>query len=352
MDRREWLGRLSISRHAFGRYDRIANWLKLLGGYSPFPLNIDLVLTLRCNLACRMCNLRQEEYRRLFSGFREPELSTGEWLEIIDDIRRSFHFRPNVNLLGGEPSLYEGYLEIAAYAKQRGFRCTYTTNGTFLARDARAIVSSGVDVVVVSIDGEREIHDYIRRAGSYDRAIEGIQKINKLKTDQGKPSPQIFLACAISGDNVGHLVHVIDLAKDLGVAYVVYFHLQFPDRQIKLHHIDPGAMKREIAQVTAKARSYKISVSFYPALRDDQIAGYYLDSCDALPSGCISPWLRMAIMPDGSIVPCRDFVMGNARTGVENLGQVWNSRQFRSFRRRLARFGASAECGRCCRRQY
>lgn len=352
MDYRAWLGKLSVSSKALGRYQWIAKFLKLFNGYSPFPFHIDLILTLRCNLACKMCNLRQEENVKLFSAFREPELSAMEWMGIIKDIKGSFYFRPNLNLLGGEPSIYKGYLDIAAFIKQQGFRCTYTTNGTFLTRDAANIVSIGVDVIVVSIDGPREIHDSIRGPGVYENAVKGIHVMNELKGMQRKRVPQIFLACTINGDNYGHLVDVIDIARELDINYIIFYHLQFPDREIGIHNIDVGYLIGEMAEVKRKAVDNSISISFYPHLKTDQIATYYLQTSDQLGRGCISPWLRMTIMPNGTIVPCRNYGMGNVRIDRITRGSVWNNKKFRTFRKKLAKRGLFPDCGRCCRKQH
>jgi len=349
---RATFSRLSITARGFGRYLPLANILKPFGGYSPFPLHMDLVLTLRCNLACRMCNLRQDQNLEYFTPFSRPELTAAEWQAVIDDIGRSFYFKPNLNLLGGEPSLYRDYLTLASYAKQRGFRCTYTTNGSFLQRDAEQIVASGVDVIAVSIDGPQEIHDMIRRTGVFSKALQGIQAVNEQKQAQSRPAPRIFLACAVSGDNWSQLHEVVSIAKAAGVNHVTFLHLQFPDADLGSHGIDVTGLKREIAVVREQAAHSQVSVSFYPYLKDGQIAPYYMLPADELGHGCVSPWVRLSIMPDGTITPCRGHVLGNVRSGPGSLRQVWNGPELLAYRRKLASSGTFDDCGRCCRREF
>ena len=61
------------------------------------------------------------------------------------------------------------------------------TNGSLLSRYAADIVSLGIDVVVVSIDGARETHNLIRGASwSYDQAIEGIRALREEQKRQKK----------------------------------------------------------------------------------------------------------------------------------------------------------------------
>jgi radical SAM protein with 4Fe4S-binding SPASM domain len=347
-----WLGNLSLSQKSFAKYQRFANFLKIFNGYSPFPLNIDLILTMRCNLRCPFCVCRQEEKAGIVSAFRSPELSPAEWIDVVRDIKKSFFFRPNLNLLGGEPSVYEGYLDIAEFIKQEGFRCSYTTNGSFLTRDAEQIVSIGVDVITVSIDGARKLHNKIRGAGVFDRAVEGIQAINKIKKIKGSKAPRVFLACTISSDSHAHLADLIDVANDLEINYVNFLHLQFPDAEMGMHDINVDDLIVEMSKVKTRAREKNVSINFYPHLRAEQISTYYRQPSNKLGKGCISPWLRMVIMPNGRVIPCGDYVVGDVKAEGTTIKSLWNSEEFQFFRQKLSRKKLFLKCERCCRKQY
>jgi MoaA/NifB/PqqE/SkfB family radical SAM enzyme len=350
MNLRAMLGQLSISSRGLSRYQWLANPLKLFHGYSPFPLNLDLMLTIRCNLNCITCINTQEKNAKSLSAFKQPEMPPTAWQDIIRDTEKAFFFKPNINLLGGEPSLYKGYLDIAAFAKQRGFRFSYTTNGVFLARDAAAIVSSGVDVVVVSLDGPRELHDSIRGAGVYDTAIEGIRALNAAKRAQGRLAPQVFLNCVISGHNSGQFSQVVDIAQGLDVNCVVYLHFRFPDSEMGAHEIDVARVVQEIEKGKLKAEKNNIALNFCPFIETDEIATYYQKPGNELGHGCVSPWLRMIVTPNGQVIACRHHVVGDLKTS--DVKSVWNGSPFRAFRRSLARSGTFPDCERCGRKQY
>jgi MoaA/NifB/PqqE/SkfB family radical SAM enzyme len=352
MDVRTLLEDLSISPKGLSRYQRAANFLKLLNGYSPFPLDIDLMLTLRCNLKCDICVNQQEDFVAILSAYREPELSVAEWKDIIRDIDQSFYFKPNLNLLGGEPSVYEGYLDIVGFIKRQGFRCSYTTNGTFLARDAARIVSAGVDVILVSIDGRRDVHNGIRGPGVFEKAIEGMRAINELRRAQDSKAPQVFLNCVINSDSCDHLECLVDIAEELGVDYVSFLHLRFPDSEIGRHGVDVSHVIEGMARAKRRGAESGVSVNFYPHLRSDQIATYYLQPSQELGRGCISPWLRMIIVPNGKIITCRDRLVGDWRNEGTTMKGVWNGSALRALRHRLARSKVLPDCGRCCRKQY
>jgi MoaA/NifB/PqqE/SkfB family radical SAM enzyme len=345
-------GHLSISSRGLSRYQWLANPLKVLRGYSPFPLNVDFMLTLRCNLDCLTCINTQERNAGILSSYRVPELSPADWKDIVEEVDEAFFFKPNLNLLGGEPSLYKGYLDIMAFAKRRGFRFSYTTNGVFLARDAQDIVSTGIDVVVISLDGPRDVHDSIRGPGTFETAVEGVRAINAAKKAQGKDAPQVFLNCVVSGHNAPYLSQMIDVAAGLDIGCVVFLYFRFYDSELGQHEIDVARIVQEVEAAKRKAADNGVVLNFCPYIKSDQIATYYLKPGNALGKGCVSPWLRMIIVPNGQVIACRQHVVGDLRTEGATVGSVWNGRQFRTFRRNLARSGLFFDCERCGRKQY
>lgn len=351
MNIRRWAGNLSITSKAFGRYQWTANALKLLNGYSPFPFNVGVMLTLRCNLACTMCVERKAENLGFLAPYREPELPLEKWQDIIADIDKSFFFKPNLHIQGGEIGLYKSYLDLTAYAKQLGFRCTYVTNGTSLARDAADIVAIGVDVILVSIDGPRQVHDSIRGPGVFDNVAQGIQAIHAQKKAQGKKAPQIFINYAICSESYRHLSRFVDTAQELGVNYVTFLHYLFPDSEIETHNIDVDYLIQEIGRAEVQAAQKGIKLNYNPRLKMNQLATYYLQPANQLGRNCISPWLRMIIVPNGKIVPCTYHVMGDLSDGT-TIKDVWNGEKFRSFRKRLSKNTLLSDCERCCRKQY
>jgi len=350
MNWRTALASFSISARSWARYQGAIKAIQWLGGYSPFPLHLDLVLTWRCNLACPMCNLRQEEHVRAFAPFHGRELTTADWCHLLDDVKRSFPFRPNINLLGGEPTLYAGYLEIATHAKQAGFRCTFVTNGTTLARDAERLVATGVDVITVSLDGDEALHDRIRGKGVYRRAVEGIRRVQEARRASGLHRPRLFMATAISGANYNQLSALVEMAHALGLEALTFLHLQFPDSDLATHGIEVPRLLEEMARAEERARALGLPTHFYPYLKKERVPTYYLEPADHLGRHCLSPWLRMSILPEGTVVACENHVIG--QWGEGTLRAIWNGPRMRAFRKRLAQKGTMPSCGRCCRRLF
>ena len=139
------------------------------------PLDAGIDLTYRCNNKCVHCycnlpdndetgkkkELTTEEVKKLFDGF--ASLGT-LWLLIT----------------GGEPLLREDFEEIYLYAKKKGFLITFFTNGTLVNEKTVELLSKYPPFVVeISLYGAtKETYEKVTRVkGSYDRCMEGIQKI-------------------------------------------------------------------------------------------------------------------------------------------------------------------------------
>ncbi len=169
---------------------KLPNLIQYLGGWSPFPLGVVIALTARCNLRCVMCP--QVEVRQQLGS--TPELTLNELQSIVDDLAASFRWKPFIHLTGGEPLLYHDLLPLVAYVKDRGFRCSLTTNGLLLKRHAAELVHIGIDRVHVSVDGPPQIYDRIRGvAGAYDHAIAGIKALVTARQSQQVSQPTITI---------------------------------------------------------------------------------------------------------------------------------------------------------------
>ncbi len=170
------------------------------------PFIGSLIVTDRCNLACRHCavaNLRRVDY---------------PFATLHRDLRRLYAQGVRILLLyGGEPLLWhDGRLalrDVIADARSIGFGWVcIVTNGT------RGLDLPEADLVLVSIDGTREHHDAIR-GRSYDRVLENIR---------AAPTANLCLYMAVNRMNVGDVEFVAELAAALPTVRGVSYNLHTP----------------------------------------------------------------------------------------------------------------------------
>lgn len=133
----------------------------------------------RCNLVCPYCYVNEG----LFDYAKKPIARMAD--ETAEDlVGRLYALFPELesftyHFYGGEPLLnFKGIRRIVAAAESRaretGTRAAFhiTTNGTLLAREVADFMDRHRFTVILSIDGDRERHDQLRRyrngRGSYD----------------------------------------------------------------------------------------------------------------------------------------------------------------------------------------
>src|SRR5204863_9395357 len=92
-----------------------------LGG----PALATLLVTYRCNLRCRVCDLPDRAVARRKAGDRE--LSTAELRAVLDDLRAIGAL--GVGVTGGEPMLREDLFELLAHATRRRLHAHLNTEG-------------------------------------------------------------------------------------------------------------------------------------------------------------------------------------------------------------------------------
>lgn len=137
------------------------------------PLDGQIDLSYRCNFNCIHCYCKGLEDS-------EEELTTAQWRTILDEIRREGCVY--LTLTGGEPLIRDDFLELYAYARNRGFIITILTNGFFLrGKILDYLAKSPPFFIEVSLNGiSRNTYETITGvAGSFARVLENIKKIKQ-----------------------------------------------------------------------------------------------------------------------------------------------------------------------------
>jgi MoaA/NifB/PqqE/SkfB family radical SAM enzyme len=351
-------------------------------GVSGLPVSLNLNLTRRCNLKCRMC----EQHRHAATqptelSWYDPdrELPLSAWTALFDQVTA---FRPRIFLTGGEPTLYRNFPGLIREAKKRGLLVHLQTNGTLLDQMADLLVTSGVEMVTVSLDGPEEIHDHVRgQAGVFRRSAAGIAALVTARKRFKEPGPFLILNCVISKANLASLDQIVPLARELGADILQLQHTMFnlednvarhnrlmSPRWAREHGVDlisPSIpegefyqseitredlplLRQGLKQIVSRARG-RLKLNFLPNLPLSKLEPYYLDfqypalqKCDALWKGC-------RILPDGTVSPCLHVVAGNITE--QPFQEIWNGTGMRNFRQVIAR-RLLPGCARCCSRSF
>lgn len=131
----------------------------------PTPLFASYNVTGRCNMRCLFCEWWKTD---------RPELPTKKALAAIDAVCSLGV--PFFDLSGGEPLLRKDLSILAKRAASHGCLVSMNTNATLLNEKRLSEMADVLDLVVVSLDGPKEVHDKIRGVpGTYDKATDAIR---------------------------------------------------------------------------------------------------------------------------------------------------------------------------------
>ena len=122
------------------------------------PMQISLRITNACNHKCAVCGQYGTKgyMKNKSSEYLLKTLSIEKYKELVDQVA---HYKPIFYVTGGEAFLYPGFVELMNYIKKKGCVLSVVTNGVLLEKYAEEIVKNKWDMVLVSFDGPREIHD-------------------------------------------------------------------------------------------------------------------------------------------------------------------------------------------------
>lgn len=149
-----------------------AKWwvLSKLGRKS--PLVITMTIGYACNLRCRHCSI--ESMLLANPGIKR----TLTYDEVVDDLRERYKSGARIAYFeGGETTMWsdgdKDLGDLIDAAKSIGYyNVGYTTNGT----TGRIFTNS--DVISVSLDGPRDVHDAVRGDGVFDRLMETLDGLD------------------------------------------------------------------------------------------------------------------------------------------------------------------------------
>ena len=118
----------------------------------------------------------------------------------------------------GEPLLNPRLNEYIRFAHEVGIYTSTSTNAMLLNSDnARKLVESGLDKLIVSVDGAtQEVYEQYRKGGKLERALDGIGFVQEWKQKLGSRTPFVEMQFIVFGTNEHQIGEVKRLAKSSG----------------------------------------------------------------------------------------------------------------------------------------
>lgn len=279
-----------------------------------------------CNLACRYCFAGEGEYKgnRSLMSFEIGKKAL-DFLVENSGSRRNLE----VDFFGGEPLLnFDVVKKLVAYGreiekvKDKHFRFTLTTNGVLLNDDIIEFANKEMDNVVLSIDGRKEVHDYMRPfkngAGSYDLIIDKFKKVAETRNQT-----KYYVRGTFTHNNLDFVEDVLSLADEGFEQISVEPVVADPGESYAIREEDIPAICEgydRLAKEMLKRKKEGRGFNFF----------HYMIDLSGGPcvykrlSGCGSGTEYLAVTPWGDLYPCHQFVgeeqfcLGNVDDGIVN----------------------------------
>jgi len=303
--------------------------------------NINWNVTRECNLRCKHCYYD--------AGTRlDGELSTEQSKNLIDDIVKVFDKGTNVTLGGGEPLMRKDLFELISYGNERGLRMVLASNGILLTEEIAArLKNSGIEEVIIPIDGTQKTHDAIRGEGVFEKAVTGARACRAA-------GMSLVVDPCIMKQNEAESVQIIDIAEELGARQCRFFHYVamgrgnevIPDSELDIGAYAKNLMllyeeqnrRQELEICTTQACQYWVVLK-----RKEEEGLFVPDFFYAEVPGCRAGICMLSIKPNGDVVPCPllDVKVGNVTE--LSLREILKSEVFAKLRNREVK-GRCATC--------
>lgn len=280
-----------------------------------------------CNLSCKTCGRDKI--------IEHPvNLKLADFKRFVDVIKPA-----NVALSGsGEPLINSELFKMVNYAKEHGSSVLITTNLTLVDDDkAVEIVESGVSLLKISIDAaNKETYQKIRGKDFFDKVLEGIDKINRVKEERSIITPHLRFQFVILGDNYTEIPDVINLAaqKKVEAVYLQPVQLTYVEerRESLLESFSSDNLKKVLLSSACLAEERGVVTNINRLLKNFDL--FFLGK-KATKRICIMPWFSFFLSATGDVRPCCSFATSEADLGnmfKEDFGVIWNNEKYKRFR--------------------
>jgi radical SAM protein with 4Fe4S-binding SPASM domain len=275
----------------------------------PFTLSIEP--TTACNLGCPECPSGLKQFTRP-TGKLDLELHRKMLTQVKDTVFYiNYYFQ-------GEPFLHPQFLELIKDAKKQKIYTATSTNGHFIdAKKADEIVRSGLDRLIISIDGlTQETYENYRVHGDLSKVIAAAKDLVEAKKRSGSSTPHLIFQFLAVKPNEHEIPAVFSLGKELGID--------------------------EVRIKTAQLYEYKHGNPLMPA--NERYSRYKLQADGTYKlkyktgNHCWRMWSGSVLTWDGKVVPCcfdkdAQYILGSL--DLTDFKTIWYDQRYKVFRQAI-----------------
>ena len=263
-----------------------------------------------CNLRCKHCYHNKE-------GQKDHKQSKSNLMNLVEvksminnlvDTTQRWDMVPIFHISGGEPLMRKDLLDILDYTRQNHVSTRILTNGTLITLEkAKAFRKRGVERVQISIDGNKEKHNYIRQKDyAFDKAMQGIS--NSKNAGLG-----VTISFTAMQSNKWYVEQAIKDSVEAG-ADVFGIQSYVPDPKLGIN--DPEFINaQELYSIYKNQRELNKKYGNKIKLLETEVLWNLMHCDDPLKKisretgkflgGCGAGYSGISVLSDGTVYPCR-----------------------------------------------
>ncbi len=242
----------------------------------PFFLSVEVANY--CNLKCPECPVGTKKNTKIIAKTIDYEL----YIKLINEMKPTLlHL---ILYFQGEPLLNKQLPELIQYAHQARIFTSTSTNAQFVTKDnAKLLVLSGLDKIIISVDGStQETYQKYRIGGRLDKAIDGIKQLIFWKNELKSITPMVEIQFLVLKTNEHQMAEMRLLAKSLKANRMSF-------KTAQLYDFENGN-----ALMPSKKR--------YSRYKKNHNGKYVLKGKQ--PNRCLRLWSGGVVNAHGEVLPC------------------------------------------------
>ena len=275
------------------------------------PTTLILEPATACNLKCPFCPTGGG-----YSGLAKERLQPDVFERIVSHL--------DVGLLEevllynwGEPLLNPHLADYIRFFSERGILTEVSVNLSTRAYDDafhEKLVSSGIDKIIVSIDGAtQETYEKYRVGGNFDRVVTNMQGLSSAKQRLGRETPEVLFKMLLHRYNEHEVEDSRQIAEQCGATFLLDDKFWCPDEH----------REEWIAR----------SVLATPEFEPEHSLGK--SSEGVMSTFCRQLWDTVVVNADGAVLPCcliyqKEHAVGNL--AEQELSEIRNNQAMRALR--------------------
>ena len=279
--------------------------------HSGLPFSLSIEPTTACNLGCPECPSGLKQFTRPTGKIN---LETNK--RIIKEVGKQLFY---INYyFQGEPFLNPQFLDLIKEAKKNKIYTATSTNAHFIDKSkAKEIVASGLDRLIISIDGTtQKTYENYRIHGTLSKVLDASKHMVEAKKELNSHTPHLIFQFLVVKPNEHQSQEVFDLANEIGIDEV----------RLKSAQVYDYTNGNELIPENEKYSRYiKKSDGTY------RLKAETGNHCWRMWSSCVLTW-------DAQIVPCcfdKDATIKLGSVNDHDFKSLWKSKKYNTFRQQI-----------------